>query len=31
MKLSELKPRMGKVDIEVDVKAIEEPRTFNKF
>ena len=31
MKLSELKPRMGKVDVEVDVKAIEEPRTFNKF
>lgn len=31
MKLSELKSRMSKVDIEVDVKALEEPRTFNKF
>ena len=31
MKLSELKPRMGKVDIEVEIKSLEEPRTFNKF
>ena len=31
MKLSELKPRMGKVDIEVEIKSMEEPRTFNKF
>ncbi|HLD15645.1 MAG TPA: OB-fold nucleic acid binding domain-containing protein [Candidatus Nanoarchaeia archaeon] len=31
MKLSELKPRMSKVDIEVEIKSLEEPRTFNKF
>ena len=31
MKISDLKPRMGKVDIEVEIKEVDEPRTFNKF
>jgi len=31
MKISELQPRQGKVDIEAEVVSIEEPRTFNKF
>ena len=31
MKISELKPRQGKVDITVEVVSVEEPRTFNKF
>lgn len=31
MKISELKPRMGKVDIEVTVVSIGETREFDKF
>ncbi len=31
MKISELEPRQGKVDIEAEVVSIDEPRTFNKF
>jgi len=31
MKISELKTKQGNVDIEVEVKSIEEPRSFNKF
>lgn len=31
MKISELKPRQGKIDIEAEVISIEEPRTFSKF
>ena len=31
MKISDLKPRQGKVDIEVEIKEVDEPRTFNKF
>lgn len=31
MKLSELKANQGKVDIEVKVKSMEAPRTFNKY
>jgi len=30
-KISELKTGEGKVDIEAEVKSIEEPRNFNKF
>lgn len=29
--ISELKAAQGKVDIEVEVKSISEPRTFNKY
>jgi len=31
MKVNELKPRMGKVDIELEVVSIGEVREFNKF
>ena len=31
MNVSELKPRQGKVDIEVEVVSIEEPREFERF
>ncbi|HII15098.1 MAG TPA: DNA-binding protein [Nanoarchaeota archaeon] len=31
MKVSDLKPRMGKVDIEIEVTEIGEPREFQKF
>jgi|SRR3989344_1107348 len=31
MKVSELKPNQGKVDIEVEVKSLGEPRVFNKY
>lgn len=31
MKVSDLKPRMGKVDIELEVVDIGEPREFQKF
>lgn len=31
MKISELQPKQGDVDIEAEVKAVEEPKTFNKF
>ncbi|MAG50803.1 DNA-binding protein [archaeon] len=31
MKISELEPRQGKVDIEAEVVSVDEPRTFNKF
>ena len=31
MKISELKPRQGKIEIEVEVVSIDPPREFNKF
>lgn len=31
MQISEIQPRQGKIDIEVEVISIEEPREFNKF
>lgn len=31
MKISELKPNQGKVDVEAEIVSVEEPRTFNKF
>ncbi len=31
MKINELKPRMGKVEIEVEVVSVGEVREFNKF
>ncbi|PIN77735.1 DNA-binding protein [Candidatus Woesearchaeota archaeon CG10_big_fil_rev_8_21_14_0_10_34_12] len=31
MKISELTVGQGKVDVEAEVKSIEEPRSFNKF
>jgi replication factor A1 len=31
MKISELTPRQGNVDVEGTIKEIEEPRSFNKF
>ena len=31
MKISELQPKQGKVDIEVEVVKVEEPREFEKF
>lgn len=31
MKISELQPKQGKVDIEVEIVKIEEPREFEKF
>jgi len=31
MKISELKPGQGKVDIDVEIMSLEEPRAFNKF
>ena len=31
MKLSELQPRQGKVDIDVTISEIQPPRTFNKM
>jgi len=31
MKLSELQPGQGNVDIEATVKSVEEPKTFNKY
>lgn len=31
MKISDLKIGQGRVDIEAEVKSIEEPRSFNKF
>ena len=31
MKISELKPGQGNVDIEVSVKNVEEPKTINKY
>lgn len=31
MKISDLKPQMGNVDIEVKVKEIKEPREFQKY
>ncbi|MDD4877821.1 MAG: OB-fold nucleic acid binding domain-containing protein [Candidatus Nanoarchaeia archaeon] len=31
MKVSDLKPRMGKVDIELEIIDISEPREFQKF
>lgn len=31
MKINELKPRMGKVEVVVDVIEVNEPRAFNKF
>lgn len=31
MKINELKPRMGKVDIELEVVSVGETREFNKF
>ncbi len=31
MQISDLKPKMGKIDLTVTIKDIEEPRTFNKF
>lgn len=31
MKVSDLKPNQGNVDLEVEIVSIEEPRTFNKF
>ena len=31
MKISELEPKQGKVDIEAEVVSVEEPKTFNKF
>ena len=30
-KISELKPGQGSVNIEVTIKSLDEPRTFNKF
>ena len=31
MKISELKPRQGKIEIEVEIVSIDPPREFNKF
>ena len=31
VKISELKSGQGRVDVEAEVKSIEEPRIFNKF
>ena len=31
MKVSDLKPNQGNVEIEVEIVSIEEPRTFNKY
>ena len=31
MKISELKPRQGKIEIEVEVVSIDPPREFNKL
>lgn len=31
MEIKELKPKQGKIDIEVNVVSIEEPRIFNRF
>lgn len=31
MQISEIQPRQGKIDIEVEVVSVEEPREFNKF
>jgi replication factor A1 len=31
MKISELQPKQGKIDIEVEVVKIDEPREFEKF
>jgi len=31
MNISELKPRQGKIEIEVEVVSIDPPREFNKF
>lgn len=31
MKINELKPRMGNVDIEVEVVSVGEPREFEKY
>jgi replication factor A1 len=31
MKIAEIKPGLGKIDIEADVISMEEPRTFNKY
>jgi len=31
MKISELKPRMGNIEIEVEVVSVSEPRQFEKY
>ena len=31
MKISELQPRQGKIDIEAEVISVDEPREFEKF
>ncbi|MDO8516594.1 MAG: DNA-binding protein [Nanoarchaeota archaeon] len=31
MKVSDLKPNQGNVEIELEIISVEEPRTFNKF
>ncbi len=31
VKISELKSGQGRVDVEAEVKSVEEPRSFNKF
>lgn len=31
MKISELQINQGKVDVEAEVKSVEEPKSFNKF
>jgi len=31
MAISEIKPRQGNIDIELEIVSVEEPRTFEKF